>query len=106
MKNGKRTKIKTYAKSEEEANAFKDSFNIVKSATLPTELCQQKSKNVEQEQNITTNNANNLMLVANKKNKVTFAELTQGKRIERHLKEKVKIKDTSEFKLINKPLTR
>jgi len=74
MKNGKRTKIKTYAKSEEEANAFKDSFNpnnnIVKSATLPTELCQQKSKNVEQEQNITTNNANNLMLVANKKNKV------------------------------------
>ena len=41
MKNGKRTKIKTYAKSEEEANAFKDSFNIVKSATLPTELCQQ-----------------------------------------------------------------
>ena len=43
---------------------------------------------------------------ANKKNKVTFAELTKGKRIERHLKEKVKSKDPSEFKLINKPRTR
>jgi len=42
----------------------------------------------------------------NKKNKVSYAELTKGKKIERHLKDKPKIKDPSEFKVMNKSFTR
>jgi len=42
----------------------------------------------------------------NKKNKVSYAELTKGKKIERHLKDKPKIKEPSEFKVINKSITR
>lgn len=43
---------------------------------------------------------------SNKKNKVTYSELTKGKRIERHMKEKPKLKDPSSFKIMNKSFTR
>jgi len=43
---------------------------------------------------------------SNKKNKVSYAELTKGKKIERHLKGKPRIKDPSEFKVMNKSITR
>ncbi len=42
----------------------------------------------------------------NRKNKISYAELTKGKKIERHIKDKPKIKDPSEFKIINKSITR
>ncbi len=41
-----------------------------------------------------------------KRNKVTFAELTKGKKIERHIKEKPVLKDPSQFKIMNKSYTR
>jgi len=43
---------------------------------------------------------------ANKKNKVSYAQLTKGKIIERHLKEKPKVKDYSEFQIVGKSFTR
>lgn len=42
----------------------------------------------------------------NRKNKISYADLTKGKKIERHLKGKPKIKDPSEFKIMNKSITR
>ena len=42
----------------------------------------------------------------NKKKNISYAELTKGKKIERHLKDKPKLKDPSEFKLMNKSFTR
>jgi nicotinate dehydrogenase subunit B len=36
-------------------------------------------------------------------NRVTYASLTRGKRIERHLSDRVKVKDPSEFKLMHRP---
>ncbi len=46
-----------------------------------------------------------IFLKSDKKKKITYAELTKGKKIERHLKDKPKIKSPSEFKIINKSLT-
>ena len=43
---------------------------------------------------------------SNKKNKVTYAELTKGKKIERHMKDKPKLKDPSNFKIMNKSFSR
>ncbi len=40
----------------------------------------------------------------NSKNQVTYAQLTKGKRIERHLEEKPSPKDFSEFKVVGKPV--
>lgn len=42
----------------------------------------------------------------NKKNKISYAQLAKGKKIERHLSEKVEVKKPSEFKIINKPVNR
>lgn len=42
----------------------------------------------------------------NTENRVTYAQLTKGKKIERHLKETPPVKDFSEFKLIGKPVLR
>ncbi|MCX6173581.1 MAG: molybdopterin-dependent oxidoreductase [Ignavibacteriales bacterium] len=42
----------------------------------------------------------------NRKKNISYAELTKGKKIERHLKGKPKIKDPSEFKIMNKSITR
>jgi len=42
----------------------------------------------------------------NKKKNISYAELTKGKKIERHLKDKPKLKDPSEFKVMNKSFTR
>ena len=39
----------------------------------------------------------------NKKNKVSYAKLAKGKKIERHLKEKPEVKKPAEFKIIGKP---
>ncbi len=69
-------------------------------------LLQLASEKMNKPVNQLTVNKGTIYEKANKKNKVTFSELTKGKRIEHHLNEKVKIKDPSEFKLINKPLTR
>lgn len=41
-----------------------------------------------------------------KKKKVTYAALTKGKKIERHLKEKPVLKDSTRFKIIGKPFMR
>jgi len=43
---------------------------------------------------------------SNRKNKISYAELTKGKKIERHLKDKPKIKSPSEFRIMNKSITR
>ena len=42
----------------------------------------------------------------NSKNRVTYAQLTKGKTIERHLEEKPPPKDFSEFKVVGKPVLR
>ena len=42
----------------------------------------------------------------NRKNRVTYAELAKGKRIERHLKQQPPVKNFSEFRLVNKPVLR
>jgi nicotinate dehydrogenase subunit B len=42
----------------------------------------------------------------NKKKKVTYAELTKGKKIERHLKDKPVLKDSTKFKIIGNPYMR
>jgi len=42
----------------------------------------------------------------NGKNQVTYAQLTKGKKIERHLEEKPPVKDFSEFKVVGKPVLR
>ncbi len=42
----------------------------------------------------------------NSRNKVAYAQLTKGKRIERHLEEKPPVKDFTEFKVIGKPVMR
>ncbi|MBD3183140.1 molybdopterin-dependent oxidoreductase [Candidatus Poribacteria bacterium] len=42
----------------------------------------------------------------NSKNRVTYAQLTEGKRIERHLEEKPPVKDFLEFKIVGKPVLR
>jgi nicotinate dehydrogenase subunit B len=42
----------------------------------------------------------------NKKNRVTYAQLTKGKRIERHLEKKPPVKNPSEFTIVGKPLLR
>jgi nicotinate dehydrogenase subunit B len=42
----------------------------------------------------------------NKKNSVSYAELARGKKIERHLAEKVLIKSPEEFKIMSKPTMR
>jgi len=44
--------------------------------------------------------------IGNKKNKITYAELAKGKKIERHMKDKPKLKSVSDFKVMNKSLTR
>ncbi len=43
---------------------------------------------------------------SNKKNKITYAELTKGKKMERHMKDKPKLKDPSSFKIMNKSFLR
>jgi isoquinoline 1-oxidoreductase len=43
---------------------------------------------------------------ANKKRKISYAQLTKGKIIERHLKETPKVKDFSEFQIVGKSFTR
>ena len=48
----------------------------------------------------------NVFEIGNKKNKVTYAELTKGKKIERHMKDKPKLKNVSDFKVMNKSFTR
>ncbi|UCC39874.1 MAG: xanthine dehydrogenase family protein molybdopterin-binding subunit [Candidatus Aminicenantes bacterium] len=40
------------------------------------------------------------------KNKVTYAQLTKGKKIQRHLKEKAIVEKNSEFTIVGKPLLR
>ncbi len=42
----------------------------------------------------------------NKENRVSYAELAKGKKIERHLEAKPPLKDVSQFKVIGKPLVR
>jgi nicotinate dehydrogenase subunit B len=42
----------------------------------------------------------------NHKRKITYAELAKGKRIERHLSEKVTVKSPAEFKIMNRPVLR
>jgi isoquinoline 1-oxidoreductase len=42
----------------------------------------------------------------NSKNQVTYAQLTKGQKIERHLDKKPPLKNSSEFKVINKPVLR
>lgn len=42
----------------------------------------------------------------NKKLNITYAELTKGKKIARHLKGDVKVKSPEEFKIVNKPVNR
>jgi len=42
----------------------------------------------------------------NSKNQVTYAQLTKGQKIERHLDKKPPLKNSSEFKIINKPFFR
>ncbi|MDZ7261649.1 MAG: molybdopterin-dependent oxidoreductase, partial [candidate division KSB1 bacterium] len=42
----------------------------------------------------------------NNQNQVTYAQLTKGKKIERHLEPKPPVKDFSEFKVIGKPVLR
>ncbi len=42
----------------------------------------------------------------NRRNKISYAQLTKGKKIERHLSEKVQVKKSSEFKIIGKPINR
>ncbi len=42
----------------------------------------------------------------NRKNQVSYAQLTKGKKIERHLEEKPPVKDASKFKIISKPVMR
>ncbi len=42
----------------------------------------------------------------NRKNKISYAMLAKGKKIERHLKEKPEVKKPSEFKIIGKPENR
>ncbi len=42
----------------------------------------------------------------NKKNKLSYAQLAEGKKIERHLKEKAELKKPSEFKIIGKSFNR
>lgn len=41
-----------------------------------------------------------------KKRNVSYAKLAKGKKIDRHIKEKVKVKKPSEFKVMNRPLLR
>ena len=43
---------------------------------------------------------------SNKKLKVAYADLTKGKRIEKHVKGKIEVKNAKEFKVINKSFTR
>lgn len=43
---------------------------------------------------------------SNKKNSVTYSELTKGKRIEKHLSGDVKVKAPAEFEVMNKSFTR
>ena len=43
---------------------------------------------------------------SNTKTRVTYAALSKGRKIERHLKDPVVVKKPSEFKLMSKPLTR
>jgi len=42
----------------------------------------------------------------NRKNQVTYAQLSKGKKIERHMKNPPTVKDFSEFKVIGKPVLR
>jgi nicotinate dehydrogenase subunit B len=42
----------------------------------------------------------------NSRNQVTYAQLTKGKKIERHLEEKPPVKDFSEFEVVGKPVLR
>jgi len=42
----------------------------------------------------------------NSRNRVTYAQLTKGKKIERHLEEKPPVKDFSAFKVVGKPILR
>jgi nicotinate dehydrogenase subunit B len=42
----------------------------------------------------------------NKKNQVTYAQLTGGKKIERHLEKKPPVKNPAEFTIVNQPLLR
>jgi nicotinate dehydrogenase subunit B len=42
----------------------------------------------------------------NKKNQVTYAQLTKGKKIERHLEKKPPVKNPAEFTIVNQPLLR
>jgi isoquinoline 1-oxidoreductase len=42
----------------------------------------------------------------NKKNQVTYAQLTKGKKIERHLEKKPPVKNPSEFTIVGQPLLR
>lgn len=42
----------------------------------------------------------------NKKKNISYAQLARGKRIDRHIKEGIKLKTPSEFKIMNKPINR
>jgi isoquinoline 1-oxidoreductase len=43
---------------------------------------------------------------ANTKNKISYAQLTKGQKIEHHLKEKPNVKDSSQFQIVGRPFTR